>query len=126
MRETHRGASAVAALGLLIALLGATGAGAHALLERTDPRAGSTVRTQPREVRLWFTEALEPAWSRILVVSEDGRRVDAGDARVDRSAPRLFRVSLGPLLPGAYTVRWRVVSVDSHVSEGRFTFHVAP
>ena len=126
MRREYRVPALVAALGVLATLLGATGAGAHALDERTDPRAGSTVRTQPREVRLWFTEALEPAWSRILVVSEDGRRVDAGDARVDRSAPRLFRVSLGPLLPGAYTVRWRVVSVDSHVSEGRFTFHVAP
>ena len=71
-------------------------------------------------------KALEPAWSRIQVVSDNGRRVDGGDARVDRSAPRLFRVSLEALAPGVYTVRWRVVSVDSHVSEGRFTFHVAP
>jgi len=126
VRREYRVPALVAALGVLATLLGATGAGAHALLERTDPRAGSTVRTQPREVRLWFTEALEPAWSRIQVVSDNGRRVDGGDARVDRSAPRLFRVSLEALAPGVYTVRWRVVSVDSHVSEGRFTFHVAP
>lgn len=111
---------------LALTLLAGGAAGAHALLERTDPRAGSALRTPPREVRLWFTEALEPAWSRVEVIGEDGRRVDRGDGRIDRSAPRLFRLSLGPLSPGAYTVRWRVVSVDSHVSEGRFTFRVAP
>ncbi|MBI2528898.1 MAG: copper resistance protein CopC [Candidatus Rokubacteria bacterium] len=126
VRRAHGGTTLVAVLALLIALVGATGGAAHALIERTDPRAGSALRTPPREVRLWFTEALEPAWSRLEVVGEDGRRVDRGDGRIDRSAPKLFRLSLQPLLPGAYTVRWRVVSVDSHVSEGRFTFRVAP
>lgn len=107
-------------------LLAASAAAAHALLERTEPRAGSTLRTPPREVRLWFTEALEAAWSRAEVVAADGRRVEAGPARLDASAPRLLRLPLAPLPPGVYTVRFRVVSVDSHVSEGRFTFRVAP
>jgi methionine-rich copper-binding protein CopC len=29
-----------------------------------------------------------------------------------------------PLEHGAYTVIWRVLSVDGHVTEGRFTFRV--
>jgi methionine-rich copper-binding protein CopC len=33
-------------------------------------------------------------------------------------------VTLPPLAPGTYTVIWRVLSVDSHITEGRFTFRV--
>jgi len=33
-------------------------------------------------------------------------------------------VSLPPLAPGRYTVRFRVLSVDGHVVESRFTFTV--
>jgi methionine-rich copper-binding protein CopC len=44
-----------------ILFAGATVALAHAFLERADPRVGSTVRTPPAQVRLWFTEQLEPA-----------------------------------------------------------------
>jgi methionine-rich copper-binding protein CopC len=31
---------------------------------------------------------------------------------------------LRPLEHGTYTVNWRVLSVDGHVTEGRFTFQV--
>ena len=100
--------------------------GAHAFLARTDPRAGSTVRTPPAQVRVWFTESLEPAFSSVQVLDAAGRRVDKGDGRVDSGNLALLRVSLPPLPPGIYTVIWRVLSVDSHVTEGTFTFRVAP
>ena len=35
-------------------------------------------------------------------------------------------VSAPPLAPGRYTVHWRVLSVDTHVTEGTFAFTVAP
>jgi copper resistance protein C len=50
--------------------------------------------------------------------------VDRDDSRVDRSNPLLLRVTLTPLAHGTYTVIWRVLSVDSHITEGRFTFRV--
>ena len=102
------------------------GAGAHAFLQRTEPRAGSTVRTPPSQVKVWFTESLEPAFSNVQVVDESGRRVDNGDSRVDPSNLTLLRTSLPSLPPGTYKVLWRVLSVDSHVTEGDFTFRVAP
>jgi methionine-rich copper-binding protein CopC len=110
----------------VILLLGATGVLAHAFLERADPRVGSTVRTSPAQVRLWFTEQLEPAFSSVQVVNEGGQRVDKGDSQVDPSAPKQLRISLSPLPPGTYKVIWRVLSVDTHVTEGDFTFRVAP
>jgi methionine-rich copper-binding protein CopC len=35
-------------------------------------------------------------------------------------------VPLFPIGPGRYTVKWRVLSVDSHVVEGEFVFRLAP
>jgi methionine-rich copper-binding protein CopC len=45
---------------------------------------------------------------------------------VDPSDNSLLRLSVRPLRPGTYRVKWRVLSIDSHVTEGDFTFNVAP
>jgi methionine-rich copper-binding protein CopC len=99
-------------------------AAAHAFLDHADPRVGSTVQASPGNVRLWFTEPLEPAFSRVHVVDASGRTVDAGDAHVDASDPSVLSVSLPTLAPGTYRVQWRVVSVDTHVTEGDYTFEI--
>jgi len=101
-------------------------ASAHAFLDRAVPAVGSVVRAPPTEIRLRFTQRLEPAFSSIRVFDRDGRQVDRGDARVDATDPVLLRVSLPSLPRGAYRVTWRVLSVDAHVTEGDFTFDVAP
>lgn len=111
---------------MALILAGATWAIAHAFLERADPRVGSTVHAAPAVVRLWFTEQLEPAFSSVQVVTDTGQRVDKGDAQVDPAAPKQLRVSLPSLAAGTYKVIWRVLSVDTHVTEGNFTFRVSP
>ena len=115
-----RAAVAVAAL-----LLGAGVAWGHAFLERAEPRVGSTVKAAPAQVRVWFTEALEPAFSTLEVVNQSGNRVDRGPAKVDAASPALLQVPLKPLGAGTYRVKWRVLSVDGHVTEGDFIFRVA-
>lgn len=94
---------------------------AHAFLDHARPAVGSSVSGSPAAVELWFTEALEPAFSTIQVTSAAGERVDDGGARVE--AMRLS-VALKPLPPGRYKVVWRVVSVDTHVTNGTFSFEV--
>ena len=113
-----------AAVALAALLLGAGVAWGHAFLERAEPRVGSTVKTAPTRVRVWFTEALEPAFSTLEVVNQSGDRVDLGPARVDAASPALLQVALKPLGPGTYRVKWRVLSVDTHVTDGDFTFRV--
>jgi copper resistance protein C len=103
-----------------------TTASAHGVLERTEPRGGVTLKTSPSQVRLWFTGALEPAYSRVEVMDGAGRRVDLGDGGVDGDNRALLHVSLPSLPPGRYKVAWRVLSVDSHVTAGDFSFRVAP
>jgi copper resistance protein C len=97
---------------------------AHSGLQRAEPPVESTLKRSPKELKLYFSERLEPAYSRARVEDGQGARVDRDDSRVDRSNPLLLRVTLPPLAPGTYTVIWRVLSVDSHITEGRFTFRV--
>jgi copper resistance protein C len=97
---------------------------AHAFLKDAEPRVGSTVQTSPSEVRIRFTENIEPAFSSIQVFDASGKEVDKRDLHLDRSDHALLHVSLPRLGAGTYKVVWRVVSVDTHVTSGNFTFRV--
>jgi methionine-rich copper-binding protein CopC len=106
------------AIGSLLAACLVIQAHAHAFLHHAEPRVGATVSTAPVEIRLWFSEELEPAFSTVKVLDSEGKRVDKADAHVDEAHREMLRVSLAPLRPGAYTVVWRVVSVDTHATQG--------
>jgi methionine-rich copper-binding protein CopC len=108
----------------LIVLISAARLEAHAFLKRAEPAVGSTVQTSPAEIRIWFTENIEPAFSTVQVFNASGKEVDKRDVRLDRSNQALLHVSLPPLEAGIYKVVWRVVSVDTHVTNGNFTFRV--
>ena len=109
---------------LLIFLAGSARLEAHAFLQRAEPAVGSTVQTSPSEVRIRFTENIEPAFSSIQVFDPSGKEVDKHDVGLDRSDHALLHVSLPRLGAGIYKVVWRVVSVDTHVTSGSFTFQV--
>ncbi|HWI98133.1 MAG TPA: copper resistance CopC family protein [Burkholderiales bacterium] len=113
----------IAAAALLLALA-ATNAGAHAFLDRASPSVGGSVASAPGEVRLRFTAELEAAFSTIRVLDSGGRQVDKKDKQIDPSDRRVMRVSLPPLPNGTYRVFWRVLSVDTHATEGDYTFEV--
>jgi methionine-rich copper-binding protein CopC len=98
-----------------------TGAHAHAFLDHAEPRVGSTVATAPREVSLTFTQNLEPAFSSVTVTDANGAQVSQGKAQISGST---MRVGLKALGPGSYKVRWRALSVDTHTTEGAFSFQV--
>jgi copper resistance protein C len=100
-------------------------AAAHAFLDHALPAVGSTVHEAPRAVQLWFTEQLEPAFSSVRVLDKSGKEVDAGDSHVDAADPMVLAASVPALAPGTYRVVWRVVSIDTHVTEGDFTFDIA-
>jgi copper resistance protein C len=103
--------------------LGNGAARAHAFLDHASPLVGSTVPTAPREVSLSFTQNLEAAFSSVEVTDGSGARVDQGKAQISGST---MRVGLKALSPGTYHVRWHALSVDTHKTEGSFTFHVGP
>jgi methionine-rich copper-binding protein CopC len=124
-RRRPGGRLASVVLLLLVGLrLAPDGAWAHATLVRSSPARRAVVTRPPGEVRLWFSERLEPAFSQVSVVDGDGRRVDTGNARVDPEDATRLSVGVPTLGPGTYTVRYRVLSVDGHIVESAFPFTV--
>ncbi len=70
---------------ILAALLAtATLAHAHAFLDHAEPRVGSTLAQPPSQVKIWFTEELEGAFSKIQVFDAAAGRLTG---RTPRSTP---------------------------------------
>ncbi len=101
-------------------------ANAHAFLDHAEPAVGGRVKQMPHQVRIWFTEPIELARSSIKVFDATGKRIDRKDLHVDAKSKALLEASLPPLTPGTYKVVWRVISVDSHATNGDFTFQLSP
>jgi methionine-rich copper-binding protein CopC len=99
-------------------------AAGHAVLQRAEPRVESRLKRAPEEVKLYFSERLEPAYSSLRVLNDRDAQVDRRDSHVDRSNPALLRATLPPLPSGRYKVVWRVLSIDADVTEGNFTFRI--
>ena len=106
---------------LLLGPLTVTAARAHAFLNHASPLVGSTVASAPHQVTLSFTQNLEAVFSSVTVTDASGARVDQGKPQVSGST---MSVGLKPIGPGTYHVHWHVLSVDTHKTEGNFTFNV--
>ena len=108
---------------LLCALAMGSDANAHAFLAKSNPAVGATVAA-PKTLRLEFTEAVELAFSGIDVANGSGGAVPARNVRLDPNDRKVLLADVPPLTPGAYRVKWHVVSVDTHRTEGDFAFSV--
>jgi len=98
-------------------------AGAHAVVEQTQPTRGAALERPPQRVAVTFDEPVESSFGALRVFAADGERVDAGD--VERPADDAVAVAVERDLPdGAYTVTYRVVSADSHPVTGGYVFTV--
>jgi hypothetical protein len=108
-------------LALVTSLAVASPAFAHAFLKQADPPVGATVHA-PHDLRLDFTEKVEPVFCRVTVQAADGKPVATGKLHGANGDQQL--VLTLPAL--AYTVTWHATSVDTHKTEGSFHFTVAP
>jgi hypothetical protein len=102
-----------------------TAAFAHAQLEKAIPAVGGAV-VSPSEIRLEFSEGVEPKFSKVSVTGPSGV-VPLGAAKTDPSNPAVLIAPIPKPLPaGAYKVHWQAVSVDTHHTQGTFEFTVKP
>jgi copper resistance protein C len=111
---------------LLFSGVAAAQAHAHAFVGHAEPAVGARVQTMPNEVRIWFTEPIEPGVSSIKVLDATGKQIDKRDVHSDPKNKALLQVSLPVLAPGTYKVIWQVVSVDTHNTKGDFIFQFLP
>jgi methionine-rich copper-binding protein CopC len=107
----------------VLALVIAGDAQAHAFLLKSDPAVGATLAA-PKTLRLEFSEGVEIALSGAEVARASGGAIATEKPRYDGSNRKVLLTDLPMLSPGAYRVTWHVVSVDTHRTEGDFTFSV--
>jgi methionine-rich copper-binding protein CopC len=99
---------------------------AHAFLDHSVPTVGGTVVTAPAELQLFFTQDLEPAFSGVTIATGDGQAIATGAASVDAQNRAEMVLKLPRLTAGHYPVSWHAVSVDTHRTEGTFSFDIQP
>src|SRR5258707_15126945 len=102
-------------------------ASAHAILLRSNPAADSVLSIAPQQVHMWFSEALNPAFSTAVVINAQNKRVDNQDAHVSPNDSTEMDLTLQSNLPPAvYIVVYRTDSaVDGHILRGSFIFSIA-
>ena len=106
--------------------LAATQAFAHAQLEKSTPPVGGTVHSA-KEIRLEFSEGVEPRFTKVELTRGDGSVVQLGAQHVEGADKNVLVVpTINALAPGAYTVHWHAVAVDTHHTQGDFSFTVQP
>jgi copper resistance protein C len=102
-----------------------TAAFAHAQLEKAIPAVGATV-AGPSEIRLEFSEGVEPKFSKVSVTGPSGA-VPLGAAKTESGNQAVLIAPISKPLPaGVYKVHWQAVSVDTHHTQGTFEFTVKP
>ncbi len=108
----------------LVLLLAAAAAAvsAHMAVSKTMPEADAVLPESPTTIQIWFTQAPDPAISRLTLDGASGEVVLGElDIRDDRS---LMASIPSPLAAGGYTVRWRTAGDDGHTQRGEFSFRV--
>lgn len=110
------------ALALPLALFLITPAFAHAHLKQANPADGETVGA-PKQISLEFSEKLEPKFSGASITDAAGHEVNSGPANVKNAG---MTIAVPALKPGVYHVSWHAVSVDTHRTEGNYSFTVRP
>ncbi len=116
--------AAILAATLAAATLASPLASAHASLKSSNPEAGATVATAPKEISLTFNEKVEEVFSTVTLVDSAGKPVVTSKAKVDAGNPAILRVQVPSLSAGAYAVSWAVAGHDGHRRKGDFKFTV--
>lgn len=111
---------------LLVFTLSATAAYAHAQLIKATPAVSGTVASVT-EIRLKFSEGVEPRFSGVTLTAADGSNVPVGQPKTEEGDKSVLIVQIAKTLAsGAYTVHWHVISADTHHTQGDFSFTVKP
>ena len=117
--------TSMAVLALFAASLIATSANAHPTLKSGSPPAEGAAATAPTEIKLNFSEGVILKFSSVEVKDQGGKKIATGKVATNPTDQKQLVVPLqAPLRAGTYTVKWNVVSVDTHRVNGTYSFKV--
>jgi copper resistance protein C len=97
---------------------------AHAIMVKSQPVVDSTIAESPKQVDVWFNDKVGSEYKALAVIDSAGKRVDNKDAAQETFDQSHLYVTVPQLPPGTYNVRYRVVSLDTHIVTGKFKFTI--
>jgi methionine-rich copper-binding protein CopC len=109
---------------LAIGVSNPSAARAHSFPEQETPSAGQTVASPPSEVVIKFDAPIEKLFAKLEVTGADGTNQAVGSPQISDDGIRLS-AKVSVLKPGDYTVKWAVVGIDTHHTQGSYNFTVA-
>ena len=125
IRSTWPALTAALLLGLAGALWPAGPAAAHAIVLESSPVHDAVLPQAPSLVTLRFNSRIEKRFTRVTLAVADRAPVTVALPTADAQAtPDRLTIPLGPLGPGVYVLRYRVLAVDGHITEGALRFTV--
>jgi methionine-rich copper-binding protein CopC len=113
----------MAATAALLCFLAVVPVSAHSFPESEAPAAGQTLSEPPSEVSIKYDAPIEKLFAQLAVVDSSGQNLAQGAPTVSDDG-YILRVKLPRLKPGNYLVKWRVVGIDTHHTEGSYSFSV--
>ncbi|MGH7914007.1 MAG: copper resistance CopC family protein [Candidatus Binataceae bacterium] len=96
---------------------------AHSFPQKESPSAGQRLSASPSEVTIQFDAPIEKLFAKLEVLGAGGKLAKIGAPEIASGAMTLS-VKVDTLKPGDYTVKWSVVCIDSHHTEGSYVFTV--
>jgi copper resistance protein C len=97
---------------------------AHSFPKTEQPAAGQTLSTAPSEVSIKYDAPIEQLFAKLQVLDAAGNNMAVGQPLVSSDGYTLT-VKVNALKPGTYTVKWSVVCIDTHHTQGSYSFKVA-
>ena len=103
-------------------------AAAHAIVLESSPAHDATLARSPDRVVLRFNSKIEKRLSRVTLVAGQGAPapVPIATAGALAEAPDRVVIPLASLPPGVYVLRYKILAVDGHITEGALRFKVVP
>ncbi|HBH78295.1 MAG TPA: copper-binding protein, partial [Nitrospira sp.] len=97
---------------------------AHSMLVKAEPARRAVLTKAPNQVRLWFNEKIEGDYASLIVLDDKKQSITDVKPTLASDDPKSIILPLPELLPGKYSIKFRVLSVDGHVVESSFDFTV--
>ena len=98
----------------------------HAIMVRSLPEENAIITVSPKQVDVWFNDKVGSEYKAVAVLDSKGNRVDNKDVQQELLDGSHLFCTIPNLLPDTYTVRYRVVSIDTHIVTGKFQFTIKP
>lgn len=97
---------------------------AHAIMVRSAPEANATLAVSPKQIDVWFNDKVGTEYIALAVIDSKGKRVDNKDVQQETFDQSHLYATVPTLVPDIYTVRYRVVSIDTHIVTGKYQFTI--